>query len=173
MYLQSDYCEENTDGASTHSAVRLQALEAGADPESSIPDASQYAAVYQALDPKTMDWAGCIPLSWQLNSTCSLYVTLNKGQVFNYISVLYVLLSMCHFVNVWVNVSVKLGSVKVYLIWSNFLQWQSLCSCGGLQWPFLPFTSGPLARATPILKSSLHLYLIDIPAKSHPIQPGE
>ncbi|KAI4833430.1 hypothetical protein KUCAC02_016334 [Chaenocephalus aceratus] len=52
---ESDYCEENTDGASTHSAVRLQALEAGADPESSIPDASQYAAVYQALDPKTMD----------------------------------------------------------------------------------------------------------------------
>ncbi|KAK1886686.1 CMRF35-like molecule 5 [Dissostichus eleginoides] len=52
---ESDYCEENTDGASTHSAVRLQALEAGADPESSIPDASQYAAVYQALDPKTVD----------------------------------------------------------------------------------------------------------------------
>ncbi|XP_034095239.1 hepatitis A virus cellular receptor 1 homolog isoform X2 [Gymnodraco acuticeps] len=52
---ESDYCEENTDGASPHSAVRLQALEAGADPESSIPDASQYAAVYQALDPKTMD----------------------------------------------------------------------------------------------------------------------
>ena len=54
MFLQSDYCEENTDGASTHYAVRLQALEAGADPES-IPDASQYAAVYQALDPKTVD----------------------------------------------------------------------------------------------------------------------
>ncbi|KAL3067214.1 hypothetical protein OYC64_017029 [Pagothenia borchgrevinki] len=52
---ESDYCEENTDGASTHYAVRLQALEAGADPESSIPDASQYAAVYQALDPKTVD----------------------------------------------------------------------------------------------------------------------
>ncbi|XP_063740808.1 hepatitis A virus cellular receptor 1 homolog isoform X2 [Eleginops maclovinus] len=52
---ESDYCEENTDGASTHAAVRLQTLDAGSDPESSIPDPSQYAAVYQSLDPKTLD----------------------------------------------------------------------------------------------------------------------
>ncbi|GAA6220157.1 uncharacterized protein LOC108885470 isoform X1 [Lates japonicus] len=49
----ADYCEENADGASTQDTVRLQSLEP--DPESSTQDASQYAAVYQALDPKTLD----------------------------------------------------------------------------------------------------------------------
>lgn len=50
---QADYCEENADGASTQHSVRLQPLEP--DPESSAQDAAHYAAVYQALDPKTLD----------------------------------------------------------------------------------------------------------------------
>lgn len=64
IYLQADYCEENTDASSTPAAVRLQSLEPAADPESSPPSStSQYAAIYQALDPKSLDWAGFI-LFW-------------------------------------------------------------------------------------------------------------
>ncbi|XP_060922699.1 CMRF35-like molecule 5 isoform X2 [Limanda limanda] len=50
---EADYCEENADGAFTQGMVKLQSLQP--DPESSAQDASQYAAVYQALDPKTDD----------------------------------------------------------------------------------------------------------------------
>ncbi|XP_039656513.1 trem-like transcript 4 protein isoform X1 [Perca fluviatilis] len=52
---EPDYCEEHADVASTPAAVRLRSLEPGADPESSIQDASQFAGVYQALDPKSLD----------------------------------------------------------------------------------------------------------------------
>ncbi|KAE8300809.1 hypothetical protein D5F01_LYC00956 [Larimichthys crocea] len=53
---EADYCEENTDASSTPAAVRLQSLEPAADPESSPPSStSQYAAIYQALDPKSLD----------------------------------------------------------------------------------------------------------------------
>lgn len=55
IYLQSNYCEETADVAS-QTAVSLQSLEPDANPESSIHNASQYAAVYQALDPKTLEW---------------------------------------------------------------------------------------------------------------------
>ncbi|CAK6968359.1 uncharacterized protein LOC121882784 [Scomber scombrus] len=44
IIVSGDYSEEE---------VRLQSLEP--DPESSAQDASQYAAIYQALDPKTLD----------------------------------------------------------------------------------------------------------------------
>ena len=54
VYLQCHYCEETADVAS-QTAVSLQPLEPYADPESSMHDASQYAAVYQALDPKTLE----------------------------------------------------------------------------------------------------------------------
>ncbi|XP_034453790.1 uncharacterized protein LOC117769172 isoform X2 [Hippoglossus hippoglossus] len=50
---EADYCEENADGASTQGMVKLQSLQP--DPESGAQDASQYAAVYQALDPKAAD----------------------------------------------------------------------------------------------------------------------
>ncbi|XP_069386437.1 uncharacterized protein [Paralichthys olivaceus] len=50
---EADYCEENADGACTQGMVKLQSLQP--DPESSAQDASQYAAVYQALDPQTAD----------------------------------------------------------------------------------------------------------------------
>ncbi|XP_071360136.1 hepatitis A virus cellular receptor 1 homolog [Trachinotus anak] len=50
---EADYYEENADDASTQHTVRLQCLEP--DPESSAQDASQYTAIYQALDPKTLD----------------------------------------------------------------------------------------------------------------------
>ncbi|XP_035037280.2 CMRF35-like molecule 5 [Hippoglossus stenolepis] len=50
---EADYCEENADGASTQGMVKLQSLQP--DPESGALDASQYAAVYQALDPKAAD----------------------------------------------------------------------------------------------------------------------
>lgn len=40
--------------AEDNSAVRLQCVE----PESSAQEASQYEAIYQALDPKSLDWAG-------------------------------------------------------------------------------------------------------------------
>ncbi|XP_040892921.1 CMRF35-like molecule 6 [Toxotes jaculatrix] len=50
---EADYCEENQDGASTQDRVRLQSLEP--DPETSAEDASQYAAIYQALDPQSLD----------------------------------------------------------------------------------------------------------------------
>ncbi|XP_068582964.1 CMRF35-like molecule 8 [Cebidichthys violaceus] len=50
---EPEYCEENADVASTQAAVRLQSLDA--DPESSIHNSSQYASVYQALNPKTLD----------------------------------------------------------------------------------------------------------------------
>ena len=53
---QADYCEGNADGAFTQGSVKLQSLQP--DPESGAQDASQYAAVYQALDPKTADWVG-------------------------------------------------------------------------------------------------------------------
>ncbi|XP_044201961.1 uncharacterized protein LOC122978932 [Thunnus albacares] len=45
---EGDYSEETA-------VVRLQSLEPDVDPESSAQDASQYAAIYQALDPKTLD----------------------------------------------------------------------------------------------------------------------
>ncbi|KAG7486220.1 CMRF35-like molecule 3 [Solea senegalensis] len=49
-----DYCEENADGStSTMGMVKLQSLELY--PECSAQDPSQYAAVYQELDPKTLD----------------------------------------------------------------------------------------------------------------------
>ncbi|XP_078022194.1 uncharacterized protein LOC144462448 isoform X1 [Epinephelus lanceolatus] len=51
---ESDYCEENADGAS-QGAVRLQSLNPHVDAESSGHDASQYAAIYKALDPKTLE----------------------------------------------------------------------------------------------------------------------
>ncbi|XP_035491981.2 uncharacterized protein LOC118311927 isoform X1 [Scophthalmus maximus] len=50
---QGDYCEENADGASTQGMVKLQPLEP--DPESSAQDDSQYAVIYQALDPQTVE----------------------------------------------------------------------------------------------------------------------
>ncbi|XP_075946547.1 uncharacterized protein LOC142948411 [Anarhichas minor] len=50
---EPEYCEENADVASTQAAVRLQSLDA--DPESGIHNSSQYASVYQALNPKTLD----------------------------------------------------------------------------------------------------------------------
>ncbi|XP_047435315.1 uncharacterized protein LOC125004625 [Mugil cephalus] len=46
---EGGYCEENADVTSTHIAVELQSFEASAH------DPSQYAAVYQALDPKALD----------------------------------------------------------------------------------------------------------------------
>lgn len=57
LYLQADYCEESADVASTQAAVRLQSFEPDAGQGSSAQDASQYAAIYQALDPKSLDWA--------------------------------------------------------------------------------------------------------------------
>ncbi|XP_051241271.1 uncharacterized protein LOC127354931 [Dicentrarchus labrax] len=48
---QADYCEED----STQAPVRLQSVEPDADPESSAQAASQYTAIYQALDPKSLD----------------------------------------------------------------------------------------------------------------------
>lgn len=51
IYSQGNYAEESA-------AVRLQSFERDGDPEASAQDASQYAAVYQALDPKSLDWAG-------------------------------------------------------------------------------------------------------------------
>ncbi|XP_023276386.1 CMRF35-like molecule 3 isoform X2 [Seriola lalandi dorsalis] len=50
---EADFCEGNADGSSTQLTVRLQSLEP--DPESVAQDASQYAAIYQALDPKALD----------------------------------------------------------------------------------------------------------------------
>ncbi|XP_032389213.1 uncharacterized protein LOC116700268 isoform X2 [Etheostoma spectabile] len=47
---ESDHCEEHAEVASTPAAVRLRSLEPGADPESSIRDAS-----HQALDSKSLD----------------------------------------------------------------------------------------------------------------------
>lgn len=55
IHLQSGYCEENADVASFQAAVRLKSLEPDADPESSAHDPSQYAAIYQALDPQSLD----------------------------------------------------------------------------------------------------------------------
>ncbi|XP_045902231.1 uncharacterized protein LOC123969151 [Micropterus dolomieu] len=51
----ADYCEESADVASTQAAVRLQSFEPDAGQGSSAQDASQYAAIYQALDPKSLD----------------------------------------------------------------------------------------------------------------------
>lgn len=48
-----DYCEENADVSSTQAAMSLATLEKDAEAESSVQDATQYAAIYQALDPKT------------------------------------------------------------------------------------------------------------------------
>ncbi|KAM7393929.1 hypothetical protein PAMP_020763 [Pampus punctatissimus] len=42
-------------GEGDYAVVRLQSLEPDADPESSTQDASQYAAIYQALDPQTLE----------------------------------------------------------------------------------------------------------------------
>ncbi|XP_068448703.1 CMRF35-like molecule 8 isoform X1 [Clinocottus analis] len=50
---QPENCEENADVASTQAAASLQPLDA--EPESSIHNSSQYAGVYQALNPKTLD----------------------------------------------------------------------------------------------------------------------
>lgn len=69
VYSQADYCEENADDACTQDMVKLQSLQP--DPESSAQDGSQYAAIYQALDPKTLDWAGFILF------LCSLLFILN------------------------------------------------------------------------------------------------
>ncbi|XP_044046442.1 CMRF35-like molecule 1 isoform X2 [Siniperca chuatsi] len=52
---KADYYEESADVASTQAAVKLQSLEPDAGPESSAQDASQCAAIYQALDPKSLD----------------------------------------------------------------------------------------------------------------------
>lgn len=54
IYSKTDNCEESKDVVFTQTAVRLQSLEPDAEPESSAQDASQYAAIYQALDPKTL-----------------------------------------------------------------------------------------------------------------------
>ncbi|KAM3624528.1 uncharacterized protein V6R79_024609 [Siganus canaliculatus] len=51
MKGEADCC----DGASAQDAVRLQPLQKDADAESSGEDASQYAAIYQALDPQSLD----------------------------------------------------------------------------------------------------------------------
>lgn len=52
IYLQADCCQQNADVASTRAAVRMQSVD---EPESSAQDASQYAVIYQALDPTTLD----------------------------------------------------------------------------------------------------------------------
>ncbi|XP_034752388.1 CMRF35-like molecule 9 [Etheostoma cragini] len=52
---ESDYCEEHAEVAPAPAAVRLRSVEPGTDPESSVQDASQFAAVYQALDSKSLD----------------------------------------------------------------------------------------------------------------------
>lgn len=46
--LQANSCEQNAEVAPNQPAVRLQSV---GKPESKSPDASQYAAIYQALDP--------------------------------------------------------------------------------------------------------------------------
>ncbi|XP_028269433.1 uncharacterized protein LOC114440940 isoform X2 [Parambassis ranga] len=52
---QAGRCEENADTPPTQVAVGLQAFEPEADPVSDAHDTLQYAAIYQALDPKTLD----------------------------------------------------------------------------------------------------------------------
>lgn len=54
-YPQAHYCEGDKDNLFTKTALTLQTLEPHADPESGAHDASQYAVVYQALDPKSLD----------------------------------------------------------------------------------------------------------------------
>lgn len=66
--LQANCCEQNAGVAPNQPAVRLQFV---GEPESKSPDASQYAAIYQALDPTSLDWALFI-LSWQLLLPSSL-----------------------------------------------------------------------------------------------------
>ncbi|KAM6940374.1 uncharacterized protein FYW49_015722 [Xenentodon cancila] len=55
LKAEGERCEENADVASSQGAVGLQPLEQGARPESSADDSFQYAAIYEALDPKTLD----------------------------------------------------------------------------------------------------------------------
>ncbi|XP_030000218.1 uncharacterized protein LOC115426316 [Sphaeramia orbicularis] len=52
---EGDYCVEHRNVASTQTEMRMQALETAADAQSSIQDVSQYASIYQALDPKALD----------------------------------------------------------------------------------------------------------------------
>lgn len=52
IYLQADCCQQNADVASTRAAVRMQSVD---EPESSAQDPSQYAVIYQALAPTTLD----------------------------------------------------------------------------------------------------------------------
>lgn len=55
IYSQGDHQEENTDVGSGQVAVELQAFESDVAPETDDNYTSEYAAIYEAREPQTMD----------------------------------------------------------------------------------------------------------------------